>query len=74
MQFNLNLKDHIKGFADFQYYRAGELWYKSEAGLTFPVPIADVYDGTFNTREKGMLMMRYIRKYIDSLQAEMQTA
>jgi hypothetical protein len=68
---NLDLKDHIKGQAHFQYYRAGELWYKTEAGLLFPVPIADVYDGTFNAEEKGIHMMRYIRKHIEALKTEL---
>lgn len=50
--------------ATFQYYRKNELWYKTECGFMFPVPVSDVGDGTFNAEEKAMLMMRYIRKQI----------
>jgi len=64
-----DIKEHIQGQATFEYYRAGELWYRSAAGLLFPVPVSDVGDATFNASEKGMLMMRYMRKQIAALEA-----
>lgn len=59
------MKEHIKGKASFQYYRAGNLYYKSESGLLFPVPIDDIGDASFNAEEKGIMMMRYIRKFLE---------
>jgi len=64
-----DIKEHVKGEATFAYYRAGELWYRSAAGLLFPVPVSDIGDATFNSTEKGMLMMRYMRKQIAALEA-----
>lgn len=52
----------------FQYYRDSALWYKTEVtNLIFPVPINDIGNATFNITEKGILMMRYIRKYLEKL-------
>lgn len=52
--------------ATFQFYRKGELWYTTECGFLFSVPVDDIGDGTFNREEKAMLMMRYIRKQIQA--------
>lgn len=59
----LTLKDHVSGDAEFQYYRAGNLIYKTSTGLEFPIPISDA-DGSFNRVEKGLTLMRWIRKYL----------
>ena len=63
-----NIKEMVKDgkSASFQYYRKGELWYKTECGFMFPVPVSDVGDGTFNASEKAMLLMRYIRKQVEA--------
>lgn len=63
-----NIKEMVKDGknASFQYYRKGELWYKTECGFMFPVPVSDVGDGTFNASEKAMLLMRYIRKQVEA--------
>lgn len=36
--------------------------------FTFPVPIEDIGNATFNATEKGMLMMRYVRKHMKTQQ------
>jgi hypothetical protein len=51
----------------FDFYRAGELWYKTECGFEFPVPTDDTGDGVFLNDDKAILFMRYIRKHIDYL-------
>ncbi len=58
----------------FEFYRKGELWYTTECGFKFPVPISDTGDGTFLKSDKAMLFMRYIRKQIDEVQQEELTA
>jgi len=50
--------------AHFQFYRDSELWYKTETGFDFPVPVDDIGNATFNAEEKALLLMRYIRKHI----------
>ena len=47
----------------FEYYRDSELWYKTEAGDIFPVPISDIGNATFMREDKAILFMRYMRKY-----------
>jgi hypothetical protein len=54
----------------FARYRKGELIYTTEDGFEFPVPIEDIGDGVFNVTERAMLLMRYIRKHIESIEKE----
>lgn len=48
----------------FQHYRAGMLWYVTETGFSFPVPIDDTGEATFLAEDKASLFMRYIRKHL----------
>lgn len=62
----LHMKEHIKGIAKLQSYRAGHLYYMTESGLVFPVPISDCGEATFQAEEKAILLMRYIRKHLEA--------
>ena len=53
----------------FLYYRLGELWYVTETGFEFPVPITDCGDGKFLAEDKAILFMRYIRRHVAYLEA-----
>ena len=46
---------------NFNFYRSGELWYKTEDGFDFPVPINDTGNAVFKNEDKAILFMRYIR-------------
>ena len=48
----------------FSFYREEELWYRTEDGFEFPVPISDVGNATFLAEDKAPLFMRYIRKHL----------
>jgi hypothetical protein len=63
------LKEYVANGAQvsFEFYRKGNLWYKTDCGFEFPVPIADVGDATFMKADKAILFMRYIRKHLDTL-------
>lgn len=50
----------------FQFYRKGELWYKSDDGFEFSVPVSDTGDGVFLASDRAMLFMRYIRKQLEA--------
>jgi hypothetical protein len=64
------LKDIVKDNkrVHFDFYRQGELWYKTDDGFSFPVPIGDTGDGVFLNEDKAILFMRYIRKQLDSIE------
>lgn len=66
----MEMIDHVRGKVIFQYYRAGNLWYKTETDVLFPVPISDVGDATFLAEDKGIMFMRYIRKHFATLEAK----
>ena len=65
----MKLKDLVSGGkrVKFTFYRQGELWYTTDTGFEFPVPIADVGTATFFNEDKAILFMRYIRKHLDTI-------
>jgi hypothetical protein len=54
----------------FSFYRSGELWYETDKGFVFPVPISDIGDATFLKEDKAILFLRYIRKYKEEIDKE----
>lgn len=65
----MSIKDMVKDkTVSFQFYRDQELWYQTECGFDFPVPISDIGNATFNATDKAMLFMRYIRKHLDFIE------
>lgn len=69
-----NIKEMVSGGkrVHFMAYRQGELWYKTDCGFDFPVPIDDTGDGIFLNEDRAMLFMRYIRKHIATIDAGRQ--
>jgi hypothetical protein len=65
------LKDHVKGRVKFQFYRKGYLYYKTDSGFEFRVPIDDTGDAVFLDEDKSILFMRYIRKEIEIQKQEL---
>lgn len=62
------IKQHVEGNCTFQYFRDSSLWYKTEkTDLLFPVPVSEIGTATFNAVEKGIYLMRHIRRYLDAL-------
>ena len=47
----------------FSHAHAGNLFYRTEFGETFPVPFDDMGEATFNHEDKAILFMRYMRKF-----------
>lgn len=52
----------------FTRYRDGELFYRTECGFEFPVPVADIGAAEFLAQDKALLFMRYIRKEIERIE------
>jgi len=49
----------------FSFYRDRQLWYETECGFRFPVPIEDAGTATFLAEDRAILFMRYIRKQME---------
>lgn len=63
----MSIKDHVKGTSTLIYYRKGFLYYRTDdTKFVFRVPVEDTGDATFNSSEKSILLMRYIRKEIEA--------
>ena len=72
-----SIKDMVKDGKKvrFTFYRDRQLFYQTECGFEFPVPIEDIGNATFLAEDKAILFMRYIRKHlktIDDARAEQQ--
>lgn len=52
----------------FSFYRDAQLWYETECGFRFPVPIGDAGTATFLAEDRAILFMRYIRKQMEALE------
>jgi hypothetical protein len=70
----MSIKDMVKDGkkATFAYYKQNELWYITEDGFEFPVPVDDTGDGVFHAVERAMLLMRYIRKHLQCIESGKQ--
>jgi glyoxylate utilization-related uncharacterized protein len=65
----MSVKDMVKGkIVAFCFYKEGELWYTTECGFEFPVPISDTGTATFNNEDRAMLFMRWIRKHYEMIE------
>ncbi|HEX3742724.1 MAG TPA: hypothetical protein VHW09_02295 [Bryobacteraceae bacterium] len=62
----MTLKELVKNKrVRFKYYRDGELWYATEDGFEFPVPLADTGTGIFLADDGAIQFMRWIRQHLE---------
>ena len=62
---HMTLKELVKGKkVHFKFYRDSELWYETDDGFEFPVPIADTGSGIFNAEDNAIAFMRWIRRHV----------
>ncbi len=61
-----SIKDMVKNNqrVRFTFYRDRQLFYQTESGFEFPVPIDDIGNATFLAEDKAILFMRYIRRHL----------
>lgn len=66
-----SIKEMVSGNkkVKFTQYKDAELWYATECGFAFPVPISEAGNATFYAEDKALLFMRYIRKHIEKLES-----
>ena len=64
------LKELIKGDVHFKFFRKNELYYKTDCGFEFRIPVEDTGDGTFFATEKAILFLRYILYLLTFLHSE----
>jgi hypothetical protein len=69
----MSIKDMVAGkTVKFVKYQRSELWYMTECGFEFPVPLDETGDAEFLNTDKAMLFMRWIRKYMEFIEAAKQ--
>ena len=70
--FTMSIKEMVNNgqTVSFQYFRDNNLWYKTQTGFSFPVPIEDVGNATFLAEDRAIMFMRYISRHLALLQAK----
>lgn len=64
----MSIKEMVSGKqVKFLRYQRKELWYVTECGFEFPVPIDDTGDASFSSQDKAILFMRWIKKHQELL-------
>lgn len=66
----MNIKDMVSDnkCVVFVRYQNGELWYATECGFNFPVPITDAGTAVFKAQDKALLFMRWIKRHIKQIE------
>ena len=66
----MNVKDMVinNQQVEFLRFQQNELWYKTENGFEFPVPIEDTGSAEFKPKDKAILFMRWIKRHLDSIE------
>jgi hypothetical protein len=64
----MKIIDHVKGNVKFLFYRANNLYYVTDSGVQFPVPIEEANhdSATFNAEDKAIHYMRWIRRHLET--------
>jgi hypothetical protein len=63
-----NVKNLAQEQCVFHFYRDNTLYYRTaKSGFVFPIPTSDTGTGTFNATERGMTLLRWIRKAVEAL-------
>lgn len=60
------LKNRVKGYINFSFFRDGKLWYVCEDGWEFAIPVEDTSNTqgnspTFSAQMKGIYLMKWVR-------------
>jgi len=73
MKTKINIKESVQANVTFSHYNDGNLWYKTMTGDLFPVPVSDIGAATFLAVDKGILFMRYMRKWNEATSEDSKT-
>lgn len=65
----MKLKDIVANGKKVKFlrYQKNQLWYVSDCGFEFPVPISDTGEASFSNEDKALFFMRWIRKHIENI-------
>jgi hypothetical protein len=69
------LKERVKNPVHFVRFEYPELWYRTYDGWEFPINVDETKNEqggipSFRAEEKGITLMRWIRKFMDSVKVD----
>lgn len=53
----------------FIRYQDGALWYITDDGFEFPVPVADIGNATLWTRDNALLFVRHMLRHLQRIES-----
>ncbi len=66
-EFQVDIKELVKDQrVTFKFFRDDALYYETDSGFRFPVPVEDMKKAVFLPEDKAIIFMRWIRKALDS--------
>ena len=65
----ISIKDLAKQKVHFDFYRDGHLYYRTDSGFEFAVPIEDVKGATMLNEDKAIYFVRWMRKHMDQVKS-----
>jgi len=65
MNYKIDIKRAVTPgrLVEFVYAFDGDLWYKTDFGELFAVPLTDIKGATFYAKDKAIVFMRWMRKH-----------
>lgn len=64
---NVDIKTLVKDQrVTFQFYRDNAIWYQTDNGFRFPIPVEDMSQAVFHPKDNAIMFMRWIRKALDN--------
>lgn len=69
LKLSLKLTDHVAKDkkVTFLHYQEKNLWYITDGGLTYSIPVEDTGNGIFLPTERSVYHMKWIRKALETI-------
>ena len=66
----MSIMDHVRDgqMATFIHFVDNQLWYRTDSGFEFPVPLSDTGGAIFLAQDKAIFFTRWIRKHAKFLE------
>ncbi len=65
-----SIKDIVKGQnAHFVFFQDDTLFYETDAGFLFPIPVSDIGSTRLSETEKAIRLMRWVRRHLENTKA-----
>lgn len=63
----VKVREHVEKNqkAQFEFYRGSTLYYRTDKGLLFEIPVSETGDAVFKNQERAIILMKWIRRQLE---------